>query len=121
MSINANAALIERQLEAYNQKNLEAWLATYASDAVQCLLVDGTVIAAGHEAMRTNILARFKEPDLRAELLHRMVCDDVVIDHERITRNFPEGRGSVEMLCIYSIRDGLIAKAQFKVWNQRLD
>jgi hypothetical protein len=36
-----------------------------------------------------------------------------VVDYERITRNFPEGKGTVEMLCVYEVADGLIQKATF--------
>jgi hypothetical protein len=38
-----------------------------------------------------------------------------VMDHERVTRNFPEGRGEVDMLCIYEVQEGLIVKASFAV------
>ena len=38
---------------------------------------------------------------------------DWVIDHERITRNFPEGRGTLEMLRVYEVRAGLIRRASF--------
>lgn len=64
------------------------------------------------------MLLRFKEKDLFAKLINRMVCDDVVIDHELITRNFPEGKGSIEMLCIYQLKNSLIIKEQFKVFNK---
>ena len=46
---------------------------------------------------------------------------NVVTDHELVTRNFPEGRGSVEMLCIYEVLDGHIQKATFAMGEKRLD
>jgi len=50
-----------------------------------------------------------------------MTCvEKVVIDHEEIIRNFPEGKGTVEMLCIYHVEKGLIQKGQFKVFNKRV-
>ncbi|MFC7419705.1 hypothetical protein ACFQNF_07405 [Iodobacter arcticus] len=58
--------------------------------------------------MRSKILIRFSEPDLRAELLQRTVMGPIVVDYERITRNFPEGKGTVEMLCVYEVANGLI-------------
>jgi hypothetical protein len=42
----------------------------------------------------------------------------IVTDHELITRNFPEGKGTTEMLCIYHVEKGLIKKGQFKVFNK---
>ena len=58
---------------------------------------------------------RFAEPDLHAELLSRVVMGSVVVDHERITRNFPEGKRTIEMLCVYEVVNGFIAKASFAV------
>jgi putative hydrolase of HD superfamily len=45
----------------------------------------------------------------------------VVIDYELITRNFPEGRGTIEMLCVYEILNGRIQKASFAVGERKLD
>ncbi len=44
----------------------------------------------------------------------------IVADHEVITRNFPEGKGTVEMLCIYEVSEGLIQKATFALGDKRL-
>ena len=45
---------------------------------------------------------------------------NVVVDLELITRNFPEGRGTIEMLCIYEVVDGLIRKASFATGKKTL-
>lgn len=112
-------AVVQRQLDAYNARDLEAWLAIDAVDARQCLLHEG-LIASGHAEMRARMQSRFAEPDLHAELLSRQVMASVVVDHERITRNFPEGIGTVEMLCIYEVSEGRIAKASFAMGPTRL-
>ncbi len=93
-------------------KDVEAWLATYAADAEQHVL-HGERLARGHDELRRRILLRLAEPDLHARLLSRVVMGHVVVDLEEVTRNFPEGKGSMEMLCIYEIADGRIAKASF--------
>lgn len=111
--------IVQNQLDAYNNKNLDAWLNTYAENATQ-FSTDGEVLATGHKQMRENMRIRFAEPDLHAALINRIVCDNVVIDHELITRNFPEGKGTVEMLCIYHIHNNLIQKGEFKVFNKQL-
>src|SRR5580658_2950588 len=80
-------AVIQRQLEAYNAKDVDAWLATYAPDAEQFVL-HGERLAQGHEEMRQRILTRFAEPDLHARLVARTVMGSVVVDLEEITRNF---------------------------------
>ncbi len=110
------AALIQRQLEAYNDKDVEAWLATYAADAEQYLL-HGDRLAKGHAELRARILARFAEPDLHARLLSRTVMGPIVVDLEQITRNFPEGKGTIEMLCIYEVAQGRIVRASFAFNN----
>ena len=105
-------APVQAQLEAYNRKDVEALLAAYAPDAEQFAL-HGERFAKGHEAMRVRYLERFSEPDLNARLVSRNVVGNFVTDVEIITRNFPEGRGTVEMLCVYEVRDGLIVRASF--------
>ena len=55
--------LIQRQLDAYNAKDTEAWLATYAPDAEQFVL-HGERLAKGHAELCARITLRFAEPDL---------------------------------------------------------
>lgn len=42
-----------------------------------------------------------------------MVMGNIVTDLELITRDFPEGPGTQEMLCIYEVVDGRIQQATF--------
>lgn len=105
--------LVQKQLDAYNNKDIKAWLDCYHSDTVQ-LDFHGFVLASSHDQMRQRISVRFTEPDLKATLLKRMVMGEWVIDHEVIQRNFPEGRGQMEMLCSYQVKQGLIVKALFQ-------
>ncbi|MFC3031407.1 nuclear transport factor 2 family protein [Pseudoalteromonas fenneropenaei] len=111
--------VIQRQLDAYNNKDLVALLNCYAEHS-QLFNVEGEVLAKDKAHIAQNLAARFQEPDLYAELLERRVFDNVVIDHERITRNFPEGRGTIDMLCIYVVEKQLIVRGTFKVFNQHL-
>ena len=104
--------VVQHQLDAYNAKDIDAWLATYDPKAEQYEL-HGSCLARGHAEMRARMLARFAEPDLHAELISRTAMGAVVVDHERITRNFPEGRGTIEMLCIYEVHGSCISKASF--------
>lgn len=112
--MNENEALVQRQLDAYNAKDIDGWLGTYAAGAKQFNL-HGECLATGHQEMRKRIAIRFEEPDLHARLLSRIVMENVVVDHEVITRNFPEGKGEIEMLCVYEIEGGFIQKASFSV------
>jgi hypothetical protein len=112
--------VIQRQLSAYNAKDINGLLATYAVDAEQYTL-HGERLAKGHEEMRPRFLARFAEPDLNARLMSRTVMGNIVVDFESITRNFSEGSGTMEMLCIYEIKNGLIQKVSFASGEKRLN
>jgi hypothetical protein len=105
-------AVVQRQLDAYNARDVDALLATYAPDARQFEHPD-KLIATGHAEMRPRFIVRFQESNLHARLLHRMVVGATVIDHELITRTFPEGPGTLELIAIYEVRAGLIAEARF--------
>lgn len=111
-------AVVQTQLDAYNAKDIDALLATYAPDAEQYTL-HGERLAQGHAQMRERFLARFAEPDLHARLLSRTVLGSTVVDAELITRNFPEGPGTVEMLCIYEVVEGRIRRASFAMGQKR--
>lgn len=109
----------QRQLDAYNAHDLEAWLATYAEDACQYQFPD-TLLAQGHAQIAARIKQRFAEPDLHARLLHRTVIGELVFDHECVTRNLPEGPRELEMMAVYRIHGGLIRSAYFHFGETRL-
>jgi hypothetical protein len=111
--------LIQRQLDCYNAKDLDGLLATYAPD-VSHFDLRGNLLAKGHDELRKRFAIRFAEPDLHAKLLQRIVMGNVVTDYEIITRNFPStdpdfpnAKGTIEMLCIYEVENDVIARATF--------
>lgn len=105
-------SIVHEQLLAYNAKDVERLLQTYAPNAEQYTL-HGELLARGRDAIRDRFAMRFQEPDLHARLLSRTVMGNIVVDLESITRNFPEGKGTLEMLCIYEVGDSFIQKASF--------
>jgi hypothetical protein len=114
------AQVVQRQLDAYNARDIDALLATYATDAQQFLL-GGAQLASGHAQMRARMLERFAEPDLHAHLIQRMVAGNVVVDHEIVTRNFPEGRGTLVLVAVYEVRDGKIQTQIVSLGAKQLD
>jgi len=50
--------VVERQLRAYNERDLDRWLATYHRDAEQ-VLADGTLLARGREQLGQRMRLRF--------------------------------------------------------------
>jgi hypothetical protein len=114
------ADLIQRQLDAYNAHNLDALLATYAEDA-QLFEHPATLLASGHSQLRARFALRFQEPNLHANLLNRVLIDRFVVDHERVTRTFPEGTGTIELIVTYEVVDGKIINAWFLASPKTLD
>lgn len=113
MELDHPAAVIAGQLAAYNARDLDALMATYAADACQ-YEHPATLLASGAAAIRARMAVRFAEPDLHARLVQRVVMGNVVIDHEMVTRNFPGGLGVVELVAIYEVKDGKIQSASVK-------
>jgi hypothetical protein len=65
-------AVVQRQLEAYNSRNIDVLLAMYAEDA-QMFEHPATLLANGAVSIRERFLTRFQEPNLHATLLNRVV------------------------------------------------
>ncbi|MGC9942760.1 MAG: nuclear transport factor 2 family protein [Verrucomicrobiota bacterium] len=112
--------VIQKQLDAYNARNLDALMETYAENAQQFEHPD-KLLASGATQIRERSMARFKEPNLHAALIHRVVVGNIVVDHELVTRTFPEGAGRIELVCIYEVQNGKIARAWFVFGAKTLD
>jgi hypothetical protein len=104
------AEVVQRQLEAYNARNLDALMAIYAADAALFEHPD-RLLARGTAALRERFAARFREPNLHATLLYRITAGALVLDHERVTRTFPEGPGELELVMTYEVQAGRIIRA----------
>ena len=119
-TLTSPADLIQRQLDAYNAHDLDALLATYAEDA-NLFEHPATLLASGHSQLRARFALRFQEPNLHAHLINRIVLGRFVVDHERVTRTFPEGPGTIELIVTYEIVDGKIINAWFLASPKTLD
>lgn len=112
-------SVVQRQLDAYNARDIDALMATYADDIEQ-FDFPSTVLAVGAAAVRARQSVRLQEPDLYARLLGRTAMGNLVIDHEIVTRNFPEGIGTVELIAIYEVQGDRIQRAWFKFGEKRM-
>ncbi len=120
VSSSSNAGeVVQRQLDAYNARDLEALLQVYAVDA-QLFEHPTTLLAQGSEAIRQRFQLRFQETNLHARLLQRIVMGSMVVDHEEVTRTFPEGPGTLELTMIYEVRGDRIARAWTLVGLKRM-
>ena len=108
--VSAAEAVVAAQLEAYNRRDLEGFLAFYTDDAVLLDYPD-KVTQVGKQAMRERYTKRFANPNIRAVVVKRIAYGNFVIDHEQITA--PPAPGMIEAVAIYEVRDGKIVRVTF--------
>ncbi|GLQ94520.1 nuclear transport factor 2 family protein [Dyella acidisoli] len=110
---------VQEQLAAYNAKVIDRFMQWWADDC-QYYAFPSELLADGAAQIRERHVERFKEPDLHGQLVHRSVAGNLVVDQEVVARNFPEGLGEVDVIAIYEIEAGKIAKAWFKIGPRRI-
>jgi len=104
------AELLERHFQAYNDHELDAFLATMSDHVELITHPNPESTLRGKEAVRTHYRdKRFCIPDLRSELLSRVICGSTAVDHERI---FGLGPEPIEAVLAYDVEDGLIARVR---------
>ncbi|MCG6143925.1 steroid delta-isomerase [Leptospira bandrabouensis] len=112
MNEDSNLKLIDKQLNAYNNKDIDLFLECWDKNA-KIFLHPDTLVAEGTEEIKERHLIRFQEPNLFAKLISRTKFNGKIVDHELVTRNFPEGKGTIEVLAIYEIMNHKISNAWF--------
>jgi len=113
-------SVVQAQVDAYNARSIDAFVATYADDAELFEFPD-KLIAKGSAQLRERYAARFREEGLHAEIVKRIALGNTVVDHERVHRMFPEGSGVLDAIAIYQVENGKIAKAWLKLGEKKLD
>jgi hypothetical protein len=102
---------VQAQLDAYNARALEPFVACYTED-VECFRPpQAEPVLSGRAALAAHYAAhRFNLPALHAALVNRMVLGNKVVDHERITgvREQP-----FEAAVVYEVQGGLIRRVWF--------
>ncbi len=105
-------ALAQIQLNAYNARQLEPFLAVYSPD-VEVYQFPDRLMFKGKEKMRQRYAAFFaKANKLHARLVGRVRRGRFVVDQEDVVTGIP-GRERLRALAIYEVRAGLIHKVWF--------
>ena len=106
------AEAAQAQLDAYNARDVDAFLAPY-HDQVELFRLPGDErFARGHAEMRAIYSELFASaPELCCRLITRIAHERFVIDHEDVT-GIP-GRERLGAVAIYEVVDGLIRRAWF--------
>lgn len=102
--------VVQLQLEAYNEGNIEKFMSVFSEDVELWTLGESQPWSKGHEAVKAVYANLFKNsPDLHSVVMNRSVIGNKVIDYERITgRN---GGDVLYLVMIYEVRDGKIFRA----------
>lgn len=102
-------AIVQNQLNAYNDRNIDAFLNTY-SEEVQVFNFPDELRFKGRANLREQYANFFRNtPDLHCEIKNRIVIGNKIIDEEYITTN---GK-NFSAVAIYEVENGKIAKVTF--------
>lgn len=115
MQAQEAAALVQRQLELYNARDVDAFMTIFHEDVQVMDGITGAVLASSKAQLRPRYVERFKSP-VCCELLGRLVLGNVVVDREIIT-GLPDD-GVADCMATYVCEANLISKITF-VWKPR--
>ena len=101
--------IVQKQLEAYNERDIDAFMATYTDD-VKLYNFPKNLTTDGILEMRKGYTEFFTStPDLQCEIKNRIVIGNKVIDEEQVMAN-----GNIfYAVAIYEVENGKIAKVTF--------
>ncbi|MEL6649717.1 MAG: amidohydrolase family protein, partial [Bacteroidota bacterium] len=108
---NSPEIMAQRQLNAYNLRNLEAFVDCYA-DSVAVYGYPDQLYYVGKDKMGPNYQGMFENtPELHCELVNRIVLGNTVIDQERVTGFGPDR--VIKAVAIYTVENGKISVVRF--------
>jgi imidazolonepropionase-like amidohydrolase len=102
-------AIVQRQLNAYNARDIDAFMDTYSED-VELYDFPNKLTGKGKENMRKGYEGFFKNvPNLYCEIEKRIVIGNKVIDHEKVRA----GTKTLTAVAVYEVENGKIKKVTF--------
>jgi hypothetical protein len=110
--MSEHARLIDRQVAAYNRRDIDQFVACYSVGAT-IVRPDGSVLASGHDEIRGLYGDLFtRSPDLKAEIRNRIDVGDTVVDEEYVTGFVgPDMPTEIHAVVAYRVEADLIAGA----------
>ena len=101
--------IVQRQVNAYNARDIDAFMATYTDD-IELYRFPNELFSEGQEQMRARYDKMFNEtPDLYCEIKNRTVQGNVVIDQEYVRKNDQ----FINAIAIYEVNGVKISKVTF--------
>ncbi len=104
--------IVQKQLDAYNSRNLEVFLACYTEDVEVYNFRESEPMIRGIEACKKIYANVFdSSPELKATIDNRIILGNKVVDHEKVTGM--KGVDLIEVVAIYEVKDNLIYRVTF--------
>jgi hypothetical protein len=105
------ADVVQRQVEAYNDRDLERFVSNYSED-IAVFRMPSVEPGLSGKAQFAEFYAtqRFNLPGLRADIVNRIVLGNKVIDHERV---WGVRAGPMEVAAVYEVVGELIERVWF--------
>lgn len=101
--------VIEKQLAAYNARDIDAFVDTYSKD-IKLYQYPNQLTNEGHDGMLEGYTGFFENtPDLNCEIKKRILIGNTVIDEEYLTVN----GNNFSAVAIYEVENGKISKVTF--------
>ncbi|KZN40930.1 hypothetical protein N474_11915 [Pseudoalteromonas luteoviolacea CPMOR-2] len=111
----ATIVIVDRQLEAYNNQDIDAFAATYSDDVE--IYQSHTLVFKGKEALIERYGGKFASLSyLNATSLNRMVQGNFLVDHELAQSSSQANKEidhSVKVIAAYEVENGLIKRVTF--------
>ena len=106
-------AVVQKQLDAYNSKDLDAFVAVFHPDAELYNLGDDQAIAQSKEEL-VEVYGRLfaQSPNLRSDVISRTVIGNKVMDYEVITGRNKQSE-PMYLVAIYEVEQGKIRRCYF--------
>jgi hypothetical protein len=102
-------AIVQRQINAYNARNIDQFIATYSED-IEIYDATGKLLMKGHKQMREEYEGFFKNAEnLYCQIENRIVFNNKVIDKEKVR----VGKDTIHAVAIYEVEGGEIKKVIF--------
>ena len=103
---------VQRQLDAYNQRDITAFAPCFTTDVEAYELQSNTLIFKGRKALKERYSSMFDvSPELKCTLLSRIVEGDITIDHESVSGM--RDNEAVRAVAIYHVTANGIDKVWF--------
>jgi uncharacterized protein (TIGR02246 family) len=111
--MTTSSDVIDRQVAAYNRRDIQGFVACYAPDA-KVMQKDGSTLASGRDQIGSVYGGLFENsPSLRAQIRNRIEVGSVVIDEEFVTGFvLPVRPTELHAAVVYHVANGLIQGAQ---------